>query len=97
MSSNASGVPTASIDDVGAEPIRELANDGHRVLTFGVHRDVGAEALRGVEAVVGEIDRDDVARAVEPGADDRGQADRAGTDDRDDVARCDLPLSTPTS
>ena len=52
--------------------------------------DVGAELLGRLEPAVGQVDGDDVGWAEQPGAHDRGQADRAGADDGDDVAGPDL-------
>ena len=75
--------------DVGAEPAGELADDGERVLAAVVDGDVGAELLGRLEPAVGQVDGDDVARAEQPGAHDRRQADRAGADDGDDVAGLD--------
>ncbi|EME65435.1 dehydrogenase [Rhodococcus ruber BKS 20-38] len=71
--------------DVGAETVREVADDGGDVVAAGVESQVGAEFAGRLEPAVGEVDRDDVARAQQSGGEDRGEADRAGTDDDDDV------------
>jgi hypothetical protein len=68
-------------------PPGQLAEDGDGVLSRVLDRDVGAELLGGIEPAVGEIDRDDVGRAEEPGAHRRRQADGSGADDGDHVAR----------
>ena len=96
-SSKVAGVPTASIETSAPSPSVSAEHDVERVLVGRVHDDVGAELLRGVEPAVGEIDRDDVARAVQPRAHDRGQADRAGADDATTSPGATCPLSTPTS
>ena len=62
------------------------SRDGERVLAPVVDDDVGPELLGGVEAAVGEVDGDDVARAVQPGTHHHRQTDRSGTDHGDDVA-----------
>ena len=72
--------------DVGPEAVGQVAHDRQRVLSTVVDRDVGAELLGGLEPAVGEIDRDDVTGAEQPGAHDRGQADRPGPDHGDHVA-----------
>ena len=73
-------------------PSVSLRDGLERVLAAVVDDDVGAELLGRLEAAVGEVDGDDVARAVEPGAHDGRQADRAGADDGDDVAGLDVAV-----
>ncbi len=68
--------------DVGTEAVGELRTTSSGSSTFGIDDDVGAELLRGLAPRCRQIDGDDVARAVEPGARDRGEADRSGPDDR---------------
>ena len=78
--------------DVGTESTGQRPDDLQRILAGVVDGDVGAERLRRVEPAVGQVDRDDRRRAVQPRADDRGEPDRAGADDGDDVARADLTV-----
>ena len=77
---------------VGAQPAGQLADHFQRVLAAVVHRDIRAELLRRLQPGVSQVDRDDVARAEQAGAHDRGQADGAGADDRDHVTRLHLAV-----
>ena len=63
QSSNVSGTPTASIATSAPRPPVRLHHLRDRVLAAVVDRDVGAELERLLEPRVGEIDRDDPARA----------------------------------
>src|SRR6185312_9328710 len=71
---------------VRAEPPGEVLDDGRRVLRAVVDGHVGAELPGLLESSVGQVDGDDVARAEQPRARDRGQADRPGAHDRHHVA-----------
>ena len=68
-----------------------------RVLARVVDRGVRAEPPRASQARIGEVDRDNSSRGVQPRGQDRGQADRSGADDRDRIPGETMPLSTPTS
>ena len=63
-----------------------------RILAPVVDDHVGAEPLGRVQAAVGEVDGDDVRRAVEAGAHDGRQADGAGAHHGDDVAGLDVTV-----
>src|SRR5580693_3936929 len=65
----------------------QVPDDPQRVLAGVVHDHVGAEVLGRLQPGIGQVDRDDVARAEQLRASDRGQADRAGADDGDNIAR----------
>ena len=78
--------------DVGTQAAGHGQNGCECILTSVVDDDVGAELLGGLEPGIGHVDGDDVARAEEAGAHDRGEADRTGTDDGDDVARLDAAV-----
>ena len=73
--------------DVGTETTGELLNDLERILVAVVDDHVGPEHLRRFETALGQVDRDDVARAEQPSAHDGGEADGARAHDGDDVAR----------
>jgi hypothetical protein len=64
----------------------KLSNGTQRVLTRVADGHVGAELLGRLEPRVGQVDGHDVARAEQPRAGDRGQANRPGADHGDDVA-----------
>ena len=70
---------------VGAEPASQRADHFQRVLAGVVNGDVRAELLRRLQPGVSQVDRDDVARAEQAGAHDRGQADGTRPDDCDHV------------
>ena len=91
-SSNVAGTPTASTDTSAPSPPVSSRTTASGVLAAVVDDDVGAELLGGVEPAVGEIDRHDVARAVQPGAHDHRQPDRAGTDHGDDITGLDVAV-----
>ena len=82
---------------VCAEPPGQIPDDAHRVLAGVVHDHVGSELLGCFQPGVGQVDGDNVARAEQLRAGDRGQADRARADDGDDLTGWTFPLSTPTS
>src|SRR5580693_6683966 len=65
----------------------QVPDDLQRVLAGVVHDHVSAEVLGRIQPGVGQVDGDDVARAEQLRAGDRGQADRSGADDGDDIAR----------
>ena len=52
-----------------------------------VDRRCGAEALGDLQAIVVEIDHDDLGRRIELGGEQRGQPDRSRADDRDGASR----------
>ena len=91
-SSNVAGTPTASMATSAPSPSVSSRTTSSGVLAAVVDDDVGAELLGGLEPAVGQVDGDDVARAEQPGAHDRRQADRAGADDGDDVAGLDVAV-----
>src|SRR5580700_1618248 len=70
----------------------QVPDDLQRVLAGVVHDHVGAEVLGRFQPGVGQIDRDDVARAEQLRAGDRGQTDRAGADDGDEITRADVAV-----
>src|SRR5580693_8814787 len=65
----------------------QVPDDPQRVLAGVVHDHVGAEVLGRLQPGVGQVDGDNVARAEQLRAGDRGQANRPGPDDGDDIAR----------
>src|SRR5580704_17060010 len=70
----------------------QVPDDPQRVLAGVVHDHVGAEVLGRFQPGVGQVDRDDMARAEQLRAGDRGQADRAGADDGDEITRADVAV-----
>src|SRR5580700_6584096 len=70
----------------------QVPDDPQRVLAGVVHDHVGAEVLGRFEPGVGQVDRDDVARAEQLRAGDRGQADRARADYGDEITRADVAV-----
>ena len=78
--------------DICSESAGELLDHCEGILAAVVDDDVGTELLRRFESCVGEIDGDDVRRAVQPRAHHRRETDRAGADDGDDIARTDLAV-----
>ena len=92
VSSNAAGVPTASIETSAPRPSVRPRTIGERSSRVGLTTTSAPNCLAASSRLVGQVDRDDVARAVQPRADDRGEADRTGADDGDDVAGRDLPV-----
>src|SRR5580693_4561870 len=70
----------------------QVPDDLQRVLAGVVHDHVGAEVLGRFQPGVGQVDRDDVARAEQLRAGDRGQADRARADYGDEITRADVAV-----
>ena len=91
-SSKVAGTPTASMATSAPSPSVSARTAANAIFAAVVDGDVGAERLRRLEADVGLVDRDDVARAVEPRSHDRGETDGPAADDRDDVARLDVAV-----
>src|SRR5271170_3585038 len=65
----------------------QVPDDLQRVVAGVVHDHVGAEVLGRIQPGIGQVDGDNVARAEQLRAGDRGQANRPGPDDGDEIAR----------
>ena len=97
-SSKLAGTPTASMATSAPSPPVSWLHEGDGVLTAVVDGAVRAELLGRVQAGVGQIDGDDLARGEELRPHDGREPDGAGADHGDGVARAGpWPLSTPTS
>src|SRR3984957_6279195 len=72
---------------VGAQAASQGLDHLKRVLLGVVNRDIRAELLGCLQPGVSQVDRDDVTRAVQASAHDRGKADRTRSDDCDHVPR----------
>src|SRR5262245_48371154 len=78
--------------DVYAFPTGEFHHTTTRVLAATVDRTRGAELLRGLEAVVVDVDHHDLSRRVEARREQGSEPDGARADDGDRVAGLHLPV-----